>query len=282
MSKLYEKRVLLGVTGGIASYKAAEVVRLLTSEGASVRVAMTQSATAFVAPLTFQALSGHSVHLELLDAEVESAMGHISLARWAELILISPATANFIAKMRIGLADDLLSTICLAADVPIVIAPAMNRVMWTNAATQENIRLLKERGIHCIGPEEGSQACGESGYGRMMEADKICRQLQSLFSEKILHGIPVLVTAGPTQEAIDPVRYISNRSSGKMGFAIAQAATDAGAEVTLVAGPTAMENPHVRSIIKVRSATEMNTACIGFKVFSFRSKSYCKRPIWHR
>ncbi|MCI0668685.1 MAG: bifunctional phosphopantothenoylcysteine decarboxylase/phosphopantothenate--cysteine ligase CoaBC, partial [Methylococcaceae bacterium] len=226
MSPLSGKNILLGVTGGIAAYKSAEVVRLLSAANASVRVVMTRSAKSFVGPLTFQALTGYPVYSDLLDVDEEAAMGHIQLARWADCLAVAPATADFIAKMRAGLADDLLSTLCLAAEVPILIAPAMNRAMWSNPATLENIRVLAERGIHQLGPATGLQACGENGYGRMIEADAIYQAIQSLLSRKgSLQGLSVLVSAGPTREPIDPVRYISNRSSGKMGYELAKAAS---------------------------------------------------------
>ena len=260
MSPLANKRILLGVSGGIAAYKAAELVRLLRAEDVGVKVVMTRSATAFVAPLTFQALSGQPVSLELLDAHAEAAMGHINLARWADRILIAPATADFIAKLRIGIADELLTAVCLAAEAPIVLAPAMNRVMWHNSATQNNVQCLRNRGIKILGPMEGAQACGETGLGRMMEPADIRAALAAAFGGGILNGVSVLVTAGPTREAIDPVRYISNRSSGKMGYAVATAAAEAGAEVTLVGGPVSLPPPDVKVIVKVESAREMYQA----------------------
>ncbi len=260
MSPLANKRILLGVSGGIAAYKAAELARLLRAEDVGVKVVMTRSATAFVAPLTFQALSGQPVSLELLDAHAEAAMGHIDLARWADRILIAPATADFIAKLRIGIADELLTAVCLAAEAPIVLAPAMNRVMWHNSATQNNVQCLRNRGIKILGPMEGAQACGETGLGRMMEPADICAALAAAFSGGILNGVSVLVTAGPTREAIDPVRYISNRSSGKMGYAVAEAAAEAGAEVTLVSGPVSLSAPDIKAIVKVESAREMYQA----------------------
>ena len=257
MERFSDQRIILGVTGGIAAYKSAELIRLLTAEGATVRVVMTQSATAFVTPLTFQALSGNPVHTELLDADQENAMGHIHLARWADRILVAPATANFIAKIRLGGADDLLSALCLAADVPLWIAPAMNRGMWENPATQENIRCLEERGVGILGPDQGAQACGEHGYGRMLEPVAICDELASCIVAKTLSGIAILVTAGPTREAIDPVRYLTNRSSGKMGFAIARAAAEAGASVKLITGPVALAEPNVDQVVHVESASQM-------------------------
>ena len=230
------KQILLGVSGGIAAYKSAELVRLLRKQGAVVRVVMTQSATQFISPLTFQALSGYPVHVDLLDADTESAMSHISLARWADVLLIAPATANIIAKCSHGLADDLLSTLYLAVECPVYIAPAMNQAMWHKTITQENIAKLQSQGVRIIDPESGEQACGEIGVGRMAEPAAICEQLLTRPVDPCLQGLHVLVSAGPTREPLDPVRYISNRSSGKMGYAIAQAALQAGATVTLVSG----------------------------------------------
>ncbi|HYE35091.1 bifunctional phosphopantothenoylcysteine decarboxylase/phosphopantothenate--cysteine ligase CoaBC [Methylocaldum sp.] len=257
MTNLTGKHIVLGITGGIAAYKAAELTRLLRNAGASVRVAMTHAATAFVSPLTFQALSANPVHTELLDTGEESAMGHISLARWADLVLIAPATADFIAKLRAGLGDDLLSTLCLATRAPIAVAPAMNQAMWDNPATQENVRCLRDRGMRILGPEEGGQACGEVGMGRLLEPQQICDELGSFFDNGVLAGLSVLISAGPTREAIDPVRYISNRSSGKMGYALAEAATQAGAKVSLVTGPTALNAPRVHDLSRVESAADM-------------------------
>jgi phosphopantothenoylcysteine decarboxylase/phosphopantothenate--cysteine ligase len=262
MSRLTEKRIVLGVTGGIAAYKAAELTRALRAENAEVRVVMTRAATAFIAPLTFQALSGQPVHLDLLDAAAESAMGHITLARWADLILIAPATADFIAKVRAGLADDLLSALCLAAEVPLALAPAMNQAMWANAASQDNVACLKTRGIRLFGPAEGAQACGETGLGRMLEPAEICRAAAALFAPAKLSGVSVLVSAGPTREAIDPVRYLSNRSSGKMGYAVAEAALAAGAAVTLVSGPVALAPVRGAEMIRVESAAQMYDAVL--------------------
>ncbi len=257
MGRLSNKNVLLGVSGGIAAYKSAELVRLLIADGASVRVVMTEAATQFVGPLTFQALSGNPVHTDLLDAQQESAMGHIHLTRWADLLLVAPATANIIAKIRSGLADDLLSALCLASDVPIIVAPAMNRAMWENLATQDNLTCIRDRGIRVLGPNEGAQACGEQGYGRMLEPAEICDVLSSDESAGVLDGVSVLVTAGPTREAIDPVRYLSNHSSGKMGYAVARAAIAAGARVTLVSGPVALDDPGVQRLVRVETAAEM-------------------------
>lgn len=263
MSRLAEKRILLGVTGGVAAYKAAALTRLLRGSGACVRVAMTRAATAFVAPLTFQALSGNPVHLDLLDPAAESAMGHISLARWADLVLIAPASADFIAKLRAGLADDLLSTLCLAAEAPLALAPAMNRAMWANPATRDNVACLRARGVRLLGPAEGEQACGESGPGRMLEPEEIRLEAERLFAKPCLAGQSVLVSAGPTREAIDPVRYLTNRSSGKMGYAVAEAALAAGARVTLVSGPVALAAPAGVELVRVESAAQMFEAVLA-------------------
>ncbi len=263
MGRLEEKRIILGVTGGIAAYKACDLTRQLIQAGACVRVVMTRAATSFVAPLTFQALSGNPVHLDLLDTEEESAMGHIRLARWADLILVAPATADFMARLRAGLAGELLGAVCLAAEVPIALAPAMNRAMWHNPATQENAASLATRGIRLLGPDEGTQACGESGFGRMMEPIDLCRALEEFFTEKSLAGRSVLVSAGPTRESLDPVRYLTNRSSGKMGYALAQAAINAGAKVTLVSGPVFLEPPKEAILVKVESAADMFDAVVG-------------------
>jgi len=255
------KRILLGVTGGIAVYKSAELVRRLRDAGAQVRVVMTHGAQAFVTPLTFQAVSGNPVHTTLLDEAAEAGMGHIELARWADQVLIAPATANFIARLAHGVADDLLSTICLATSAPLLLAPAMNQQMWLNVATQANCALLRERGIRLAGPVSGSQACGETGPGRMMEPVDLVAELALAFPGK-LEGKRVVVTAGPTFEDIDPVRYIGNRSSGKMGFAVAAAAAAAGADVSLVAGPVKLDTPAGVQRTDVRSAGEMRDAAI--------------------
>ncbi len=261
--RLRNRRILLGITGGIAAYKSAELVRLLRAAGAEVRVVMTAAATNFVGPLTFQALSGNPVHLHLLDPEAESGMGHIELARWAEVVVIAPASANFIAKLAHGLADDLLSTLCLATKAPLVLAPAMNRQMWANLATQANVSLLAQRGLVFLGPVEGEQACGDVGLGRMLDADKIVAELSLIFGPQVLDGVHVLITAGPTREPIDPVRFISNRSSGKMGFALADAAVRAGAKVTLICGPVALTTPRGATRIDVTTAQEMRDAVFG-------------------
>lgn len=253
-------RVLLGVTGGIAAYKSAELVRLLIKDGYDVRVVMTESATQFMSPLTFQALSTHPVHTQLLDADQENAMGHINLARWAEVLLVAPATANCLAKFSHGLADDLLSTLYLAVECPVYIAPAMNQAMWQKPVTQRNIKRLRQQGIHFIGPDEGSQACGDIGPGRMSEPDVIVHRLIKANSAHLLQGKKVLITAGPTREYLDPVRYISNRSSGKMGYALAEQAYLLGAQVTLVSGPVQLSAPRNINTVLVESAADMYDA----------------------
>jgi phosphopantothenoylcysteine decarboxylase/phosphopantothenate--cysteine ligase len=261
MSASDRTRVLLGVTGGIAAYKSPDVVRRLAERGADVQVAMTAAAKQFVTPLTFQAVSGHPTRDDLWDSAAEAAMGHIELARWAELVLIAPASADFIARLAHGRADDLLSTLCLATDAPIAVAPAMNRLMWANPATQANIAILRERGIAILGPAEGDQACGEVGPGRMLEPDDLAeRALQLLARSRELAGVHIVITAGPTREAIDPVRFISNRSSGKMGFATAQAARALGAKVTLISGPVSIDTPLGVRRIDVESAQDMYDA----------------------
>ena len=257
MKTLTYKRILLGVTGGIAAYKSADLVRRLRERGAEVRVVMTRGARQFVTPLTFQALSGRPVGTELLDHDAEAAMGHIELARWSDLVLVAPASANFLAKLSHGLADDLLSTLCLAADAPILVAPAMNRQMWLNPGTVENMATLTRRGVAVLGPGSGDQACGETGPGRMLEPAELVRGVEAQFHTGLLNGKKVLVTAGPTREAIDPVRFISNRSSGRMGFAIARAAQEAGAVVTLVSGPVALEPPERINFVAVHTAEQM-------------------------
>ena len=257
MHKLIGKRIVLGVTGGISAYKAAFLVRLLRKNGANVRVVMTQSATKFVTPLTFQALSAKPVHTELLDLNTETAMGHIELAKWADLILIAPASANFIARYANGFAEDLLSTLCLATDSPVIIAPAMNQQMWRNQATQENLGRINARGITVVGPTTGEQACGDDGPGRMLEPEEIVAHTADIFQTNILTGSRLLVTAGPTREAIDPVRFLSNRSSGRMGYAVATAAAEAGADVTLISGPVDLAAIGIEKVIHVTSAEEM-------------------------
>ncbi len=257
MHKLIGKRIVLGVTGGISAYKAAFLVRLLRKNGANVRVVMTQSATKFVTPLTFQALSAKPVHTELLDLNTETAMGHIELAKWADLILIAPASANFIARYANGFAEDLLSTLCLATDSPVIIAPAMNQQMWRNQATQENLERINARGIAVVGPTVGVQACGDDGPGRMLEPEEIVVHTANMFQTNILTGSRLLVTAGPTREAIDPVRFLSNRSSGRMGYAVATAAAEAGADVTLISGPVDLAAIGIEKVVRVTSAEEM-------------------------
>jgi phosphopantothenoylcysteine decarboxylase/phosphopantothenate--cysteine ligase len=257
------KHILLAVSGGIAAYKSAELVRLLKQQGAIVRVVMTHSAMQFVSPLTFQALSGNPVHTELLDADEESSMGHISLARWADALIIAPATANILAKCSHGLADDLLSTLYLAATCPVYMAPAMNQAMWHKTVTQENIQKLLSHGVTIIGPDQGAQACGETGYGRMSEPVEICRHLGDAATTQCLTGLTVLISAGPTHEPLDPVRYISNRSSGKMGYALAQAALKAGAKVTLVSGPVMLAPPANIDLINIETAAQMHAAILS-------------------
>jgi len=260
MKQLANKQLLLGITGSIAAYKACELVRLLREAGAEVRVIMTQAATEFVSPLTFQALSQNPVHRDLLDETAEAAMGHIELARWADALIIAPASANSIARLAQGRADDLLSAICLATAAPIAIAPAMNQQMWRDAATQENIALVKKRGMQIFGPATGDQACGDVGPGRMLEPAQIGEHLAELFESGALAGLKVLITAGPTREPIDPVRYLSNRSSGRMGFALAEAVAEAGAHCVLISGPTHLVTPDRVQRINVESAQQMHDA----------------------
>ena len=264
MCSLLNKRIILGVTGGIAAYKSAEVVRRLQDRGAEVRVVMTPGAEEFLRPLTMQALSGHPVHTGLLDEKAEAGMGHIELARWADLLLIAPASADFIANMVHGRADSLLAAIYLATPAKVAIAPAMNQAMWSHSASVENINNLTRRGVTIIGPESGSQACGDIGPGRMEQPDSIIEQASSLFNSGVLQGKKVVITAGPTREALDPVRYISNHSSGKMGYALAAAAIDAGADVTLISGPVALSIPEKCQGILVMSADEMQQAALEF------------------
>jgi phosphopantothenoylcysteine decarboxylase/phosphopantothenate--cysteine ligase len=261
------KHILLGVTGGIAAYKSPDLVRRLRERGAEVQVVMTQGAREFVTPTTFQAVSGRAVRSELWDASAEAAMGHIELARWADAVLIAPASADFIARLAAGLADDLLTTLCLATAAPIAVAPAMNHLMWSNVATRTNIATLTARGVQVYGPDEGDQACGESGAGRMLEPPDLAERVLSLLpllpaAGGVLSGRRVLITAGPTRERIDPVRFISNRSSGKMGFAVAQAAREAGAKVVLVAGPVSLATPAGVERVDVESAADMLTAVL--------------------
>lgn len=257
--KLSNKHILLGVTGGIAAYKSAQLVRELQRMGAQVRVVMTESATKFVTPTTFQALSGHPVYGQDGNHVDAAGMDHISLARWSDLVLIAPATANFLAKLSQGLADDFLSSLCLAHSGTLAVAPAMNQAMWTNAATQANLALLKDRGVEFFGPDTGLQACGESGAGRMLEPIALTTHCVNVFSSNYFSGQKILITAGPTVEPIDPVRFISNRSSGKMGYALAEAMIEAGGQVTVVSGPTQLEKHNDIDYISVQTAEQMYT-----------------------
>ncbi|RUR17843.1 bifunctional phosphopantothenoylcysteine decarboxylase/phosphopantothenate--cysteine ligase CoaBC [Legionella sp. km535] len=257
MQDFIDKKILLGVCGGVAAYKSAYLVRELTRLGAEVRVVMTQSAQQFISPLLMQALSSNEVRTDLFDRQSEHAMGHIELARWADYLLIVPASANCLAKMAQGIADDLLSTLYLVTETPVIVCPAMNRSMWAHPATQANCALLKERGVFFVGPEEGSQACGEHGLGRVSEAEQIISALRLYEVHQLLAGNNVLITAGPTREAIDPVRYLSNYSSGKMGFALAEAAAMAGARVTLISGPSALSASAGVELVRVESAQSM-------------------------
>lgn len=262
MERLVNKRILLGVTGGIAAYKSADLVRRLQDAGADVRVVMTSGACEFITPLTMQALSGNPVHTTLLDPEAEAGMGHIEQARWADLVLIAPASANFMARLAHGHANDLLSTLCLATGAPIAIAPAMNQQMWADPATQRNLLILQEKAIRVFGPASGDQACGDIGLGRMLEPTDIVLAAANVFDHQLLSGRHVVITAGPTREAIDPVRYITNKSSGKMGFALAEAAAEAGARVTLIAGPVNLPTPSRVKRQDVTRALDMYEACM--------------------
>ncbi|MEQ1103813.1 bifunctional phosphopantothenoylcysteine decarboxylase/phosphopantothenate--cysteine ligase CoaBC [Acinetobacter ursingii] len=266
LSVIPHKNIILAVTGGIAAYKSAIIVRRLKDYGFNVRVVMTHGAQAFITPLTFQALSGNPVHTELLDPEAEAGMGHIELARWADLLLVAPASCDTLAKFAHGLADDLLSTLYLATKAPVWVAPAMNQQMWAAKATQRNLQMLVEDGVHVIMPDAGSQACGDVGLGRMPEPEQLAYQVREYFhkaqraiAEKfgLLAGKHVVVTAGPTREAIDPVRYISNHSTGKMGFSLAAACYAAGAKVTLIAGPVTLDTPNGVQRVNVASAVQM-------------------------
>ncbi len=257
MNSLANKNILLGVTGGIAAYKSAEIVRALKKAGSSVRVVMTKSAEEFITPLTLQALSGNKVSSDLLDPETEAGMGHIELAKWADAILIAPTTANTLAKLASGRADDLLSSISLAFEGPLALAPAMNQAMWKDSRTKENIEKLKDNNFNIYGPGSGEQACGDVGLGRMLEPEEIMLNFSLLFEEGHLNNKNILITAGPTQEPIDPVRYITNRSSGKMGYCLAEASLESGANVTLVSGPVNIEAPEGAHLVKVQTAEEM-------------------------
>lgn len=263
MSSLTNKQILLGVTGGIAAYKSADLVRRLQDAGASVQVVMTPAAQEFITPLTLQALSGNPVHTQLLDPEAEAGMGHIQLARWADLVLIAPASADFMARLTQGMGNDLLTSICLATAAPIALAPAMNQGMWRNQATQTNLDLLIERKIHIFGPADGGQACGDIGPGRMLEPLQLVDAAASLFATGSLAGKTLVITAGPTREAIDPVRYLSNYSSGKMGYALAEAAAEAGAKTILISGPTQLKTPPRVQRIDVTSAQQMFDASMA-------------------
>lgn len=259
---LVGKKIVLGVTGSIAAYKSADLVRRLGDAGAELRIVMTKGACEFITPLTLQTLSGHPVAIELLDADQESAMGHIKLARWADWILIAPASADTISRLAQGRADDLLTALCLASESPLVIAPAMNNKMWENQATQENLAQLQARGAQLLGPASGDQACGEQGAGRLLEPTDIVAGLSKLVVPARLSGKRVIITAGPTYEPIDPVRFIGNRSSGKMGFAMASAAAEAGADVVLIAGPVHLMTPSGVTRINVETAQQMYDAVI--------------------
>lgn len=288
MQSLQNKRILVGITGGIAAYKTPELVRRLRDFGAEVRVVMTQSACEFITPLTLQAVSGNRVHTTLLDADAEAAMGHIELARWADAIVIAPATSDSLARFASGRADDLLGTLLCASDAPVLVAPAMNQAMWRDEGNQRNYVLLKDRGFHFLGPEDGSQACGDMGPGRMSEPKEIAIKTLSLFLTDVLSSKHVVITAGPTREAIDPVRYLSNHSSGKMGFALAEAAIEAGAKVTLIAGPVALPTPERVNRVDVNSAEEMLSASqaetadifiAAAAVADFRPTQYIEKKI---
>ena len=265
MQPMHGRRVLLGVTGGIAAYKGAELARLLVREGAEVQVVMTAAACRFVGPMTFQALTGRAVRSELFDAAHEAAMGHIELARWAELVVVAPASADFVARLAAGMAGELLDTLCLATPAPLLVAPAMNQAMWAHPATRANAATLAGRGVTLLGPASGQQACGDEGPGRLLEPGELLEVIRgTLQAGQRLAGRRVLVTAGPTREAIDPVRFIGNRSSGKMGFAVAAAARAAGAEVTLVAGPVALPTPAGVGRVDVETAGEMRAAVFTY------------------
>ncbi|AYO08070.1 bifunctional phosphopantothenoylcysteine decarboxylase/phosphopantothenate--cysteine ligase CoaBC [Vibrio campbellii] len=260
MQTLAGKKILLGISGGIAAYKCAELTRRLIERGAQVQVVMTKAAKEFITPLTMQAVSGRPVSDSLLDPAAEASMGHIELAKWADLVLLAPATADLIARMSTGMGNDLLTTLVLATDSPVAVSPAMNQQMYRNVATQENIATLARRGMHIWGPAAGEQACGDVGPGRMLEPMQLVHLCEQFFQPKLLAGKSVLITAGPTREAIDPVRYISNHSSGKMGFALANAAAQLGAQVTLVSGPVSLNTPAGVERINVASAQEMRDA----------------------
>ncbi|MCO4786795.1 MAG: bifunctional phosphopantothenoylcysteine decarboxylase/phosphopantothenate--cysteine ligase CoaBC [Marinomonas atlantica] len=263
MSSLVKKQILVGITGGIAAYKTIELIRLLTKAGAEVQVVLTEGAKAFVTEMTLQAVSGHPVRSSLLDPAAELGMGHIELAKWADVILVAPASADFMARYSQGMANDLLTTLCLATEAPVILAPAMNQAMWKHPATQANLKTLQDRGVDMIGPASGAQACGDVGVGRMEEPNDIFQSLMSLLMpmQQDLTGQHWVITAGPTMEAIDPVRYISNHSSGKMGYALAEAAKVRGATVTLVSGPVNLPAPSGVHLVAIKSADEMLAAC---------------------
>lgn len=261
MRRLHNKRIVLGVGGGIAAYKSAELIRKLKEQGADVKVVMTRAGCEFITPLTLQALSGNPVHVDLLDPNAEAAMGHIELARWADLVIVAPATANLLARLAAGQANDLLTTLVLATDAKVMLAPAMNQAMWRDSVTQENVNKLLTRGFLIVGPDSGEQACGDIGLGRMLEPIAIAQHIANSFTTKALTGKRVVITAGPTQENIDPVRYITNHSSGKMGFALAEAAVEEGAEVILISGPVSLATPDRVERINVVSAQDMLVAC---------------------
>ena len=286
---LAHKRILLGITGGVAAYKSAELVRRLREHEAEVRVVMTRSASAFIGPLTLEALSGERVYCELFDPDAPSAMPHIDLARWCDAVLIAPASAHLLAKLAHGLADDLLSTLCLAATAPIVVAPAMNREMWLAPSTQVNRAVLLERGVRFLGPGEGEQACGEIGPGRMLDVPEVLEGLCAVFEPAWLAGVRVLVTAGPTREAIDPVRFLGNRSSGKMGYALAEMMRAAGAAVTLISGPVSLSAPRGVERVLVESAADMLDAvmariadCEIFVATAAVADYRCRAPARHK
>ena len=271
MSRLADQHFIVGITGGIAAYKSAELVRRLCKQGAQVQVIMTQAAKAFIAPLTLQALSGRPVRDTLLDPEAESGMGHIELGRWADTIVVAPASADFIARLAAGLASDLLSTVCLATSAPVILAPAMNQAMWQKPTTQRNLTTLRADGITLLGPAEGAQACGDTGPGRMLEPDELIECLTNSQNPGPLENIRVMVTAGPTWEALDPVRGLSNHSSGKMGYAVANAAKLAGASVSLISGPVTITPPTGVELKNVTTAKEMlgavESSVSGFDIF---------------
>jgi len=262
MHRLTNRQIVLGITGGIAAYKSAELTRLLKGAGADVRIVMTAAATEFITPLTLQALSGHPVHQHLLDPEAEAGMGHIELAKWADLILIAPASADFIARFSAGMGDDLLTTLCLASDAPVCLAPAMNQAMWRDLRTQHNVQQLSQQGVRVFGPGVGAQACGDTGPGRMLEPEELAELTAEQFQHGALSGKRVFITAGPTREPLDPVRFISNHSSGKMGYALAEAAADAGADVRLISGPVNLPPPPRVTCVQVESAEQMLAASL--------------------